>query len=109
MPLITEVLKENLILTLIILKNFQKIIYVSVENFPNFNDPWDMLKYQRNSSNKFLNNLDKNDYVIVSDVDEIPNPSKILEFINSDNNIGVFEQLMFYYNPTYLMKHLLLW
>lgn len=87
----------------------KKIIYVPVENFPNLNNPWDMLKYQRNSSNKFLDNLDKNDYVIVSDVDEIPNPSKILEFINSNNNIGVFEQLMFYYKLNILNETSPLW
>ena len=40
-----------------------------------------MLKHQRNSANKLLSELNENDYVIVSDVDEIPNPSKILEFV----------------------------
>ena len=75
----------------------KKIIYLPVDDFPNLKDPWSMLKHQRNSSNKFLKNLMKNDYVIISDVDEIPNPSKILEFVKTDYNIGVFEQLMFYY------------
>ena len=35
--------------------------------------------------------------MIVSDVDEIPNPKKINEFINSKSKFGVFEQLLFYY------------
>jgi len=74
-----------------------KIIYLPVDDFPNLNDPWSMLKHQRNSVNKYLKELNKNDYVIISDVDEIPNPSKILEFVNKDQDIGVFEQLMFYY------------
>jgi len=34
---------------------------------------------------------------MVSDVDEIPNPKKINEFIKSKSKFGVFEQLLFYY------------
>ena len=56
-----------------------------------------MLKHQRNSAMNYLNNINEDDYVLVSDVDEIPKPSKILDFINSKHTIGVFEQLMFYY------------
>ncbi len=74
-----------------------KIIYLPVDDFPDLNNPWSMLKHQRNSVNKYLKKLNKNDYVIISDVDEIPNPSKILEFVKKDQDIGVFEQLMFYY------------
>ena len=75
----------------------EKIIYLPVDDFPNLNDPWSMLKHQRNFANKYLKKLDKNDYVIISDVDEIPSPSKILEFVKKNYDIGVFEQLMFYY------------
>ncbi len=75
----------------------EKIIYLPVDDFPNLNDPWSMLKHQRNFANKYLKELDKNDYVIISDVDEIPSPSKILEFVKKKYDIGVFEQLMFYY------------
>tara|TARA_A100001035_G_C27729218_1_gene475930 strand:- start:122 stop:922 length:801 start_codon:yes stop_codon:yes gene_type:complete len=75
----------------------EKIIYLPVDDFPNLNDPWSMLKHQRNFANKYLKELDKNDYVIISDVDEIPSPSKILEFVKKNYDIGVFEQLMFYY------------
>ena len=83
------------------IENYQefskKIIYLPVDDFPNLNDPWSMLKHQRNFANKYLKKLDKNDYVIISDVDEIPSPSKILEFVKKNYDIGVFEQLMFYY------------
>jgi len=75
----------------------EKIIYLPVDDFPNLNDPWSMLKHQRNFANKYLKELDKNDYVIISDVDEIPSQSKILEFVKKNYDIGVFEQLMFYY------------
>ena len=74
-----------------------KIIYIPVNDFPNLNDPWNMLEYQRNYSMKEIDNFDDETYVIVSDVDEIPNPKKIDEFIASKSNLGVFEQLLFYY------------
>lgn len=78
-------------------KFLDKIIYIPVDNFPNLSDPWSMLRFQRNSSMKYLVNLMPEDYVIVSDVDEIPNPDAILNFIKKNKDIGVFEQLFFYY------------
>ena len=74
-----------------------KIVYLPVENFPNLKDPWKMLKYQRDYSMKEINKYDDDTYVLVSDIDEIPNPIKITEFINDNSKIGVFEQLFFYY------------
>ena len=74
-----------------------KIIYLPVENFPNLNDPWKMLEYQRNYSLNEIKKYDDNDYVIISDIDEIPNPEKIIDFTNRKLNLGVFEQLFFYY------------
>ena len=56
-----------------------------------------MLEYQRNYSMNEINNYDDNTYILVSDIDEIPNPEKINEFIKNDFNYGVFEQLFFYY------------
>ena len=61
-----------------------KIIYIPVDNFPNLSDPWKMLRFQRNSSMRYLGNLMPEDYVIVSDVDEIPNPDAILNFKNQN-------------------------
>ena len=74
-----------------------KIIYLPVDDFPNLSDPWNMLEYQRNYAMKEINNFKDETFVIVSDVDEIPNPTKINEFIKSKNKFGVFEQLLFYY------------
>ena len=74
-----------------------KIIYQPVYDFPDLENPWSMLEYQRNYSMKEIANFDDDTFVIVSDVDEIPNPKKINEFINSKSKFGVFEQLLFYY------------
>ena len=74
-----------------------KIIYLPVDNFPNLKNPWEMLEYQRNYSMHEIKNYDDDTFVLISDIDEIPNPKKINEFINSNSNYGVFEQLFFYY------------
>ena len=74
-----------------------KIIYLKVDDFPSLEDPWKMLRHQRNSSMKYIRELDPDDYVLISDVDEIPNPHKLEEFTNNKNEIGVFKQLFFYY------------
>ena len=83
------------------IKNFaqfsDKIIYIPIYNFPNLDDPWKMLEHQRNASLKYIKQFDPEDYVLVSDADEIPNPAKIIEFIESKKDIGVFKQLFFYY------------
>ena len=74
-----------------------KIIYLPVRNFPNLKNPWDMLQYQRNYSMKEIDKFDDDTYVLVSDIDEIPNPEKINEFLKGKSKFGVFEQLFFYY------------
>ena len=52
--------------------------------------------FQRENLKKGLENLDKEDLVIISDLDEIPN-LKNLDIDKVDNNIIIFQQKMFYY------------
>ena len=59
--------------------------------------------FQRENLKKGLKNLDKDDLVIISDLDEIPN----LENLNIDkinNNIIIFQQKMFYYKLNLLYE-----
>ena len=79
-----------------------KIIYFPVSDFENLKNPWSMLEHQRNYSMKAIENFDDDTYVIVSDVDEIPNPKKIQEFVIGKEKYGVFEQLFFYYKLNFL-------
>ena len=74
-----------------------KIIYIPVNDFPDLKDPWKMLQYQRDFCMKEINKYDEDTYVLVSDIDEIPNPKMIMEFVNGKSKIGAFEQLFFYY------------
>lgn len=60
--------------------------------------------FQRENLKKGLHNIDKDDLIIVSDLDEIPN----LENLNINklkNNIIIFQQKMFYYKLNLLYEN----
>jgi beta-1,4-mannosyl-glycoprotein beta-1,4-N-acetylglucosaminyltransferase len=83
----------------------KKIIYIKITQPPKSNDPW---INQSNQRNKLMGGIEKanlEDYIIYSDVDEIPNPLKIKEFINSHYKFGIFMQYLFYYKLNLLSKN----
>lgn len=58
-----------------------KIRYLLIDSYPfETNDPWVYENYQRNYLINGLNDADFSDWVIISDLDEIPNPSAISYF-----------------------------
>ena len=59
--------------------------------------------FQRENIKKGLKNLNNDDLVIVSDLDEIPN-LKNLNFDEVKNNIVIFQQKMFYYKLNLLYE-----
>jgi beta-1,4-mannosyl-glycoprotein beta-1,4-N-acetylglucosaminyltransferase len=68
------------------LKRFEKfkdkIIYIQNEDFIKSPNPWDMEKYQRNKLIDGLNSPNKvsdEDLIILSDLDEIPKASKVID------------------------------
>jgi beta-1,4-mannosyl-glycoprotein beta-1,4-N-acetylglucosaminyltransferase len=61
--------------------NFKKkIIYVPVEDMPDGDDPYLRENFQRNCILRGLKYSSDDDLIIISDLDEIPNPSKIHNF-----------------------------
>ena len=72
-----------------------KITYLVVDDFPKNLTNWQRENYQRNFIINGLHDVQEDDYIIISDVDEIPN----LENIDSikKNRYSVFEQKMHYY------------
>lgn len=82
-----------------------KIEHVVVDKFPGFfyrwrkPTPWDCSNFQKDQVALGLKNCLPDDVIIVSDVDEIPAPDKILEYKNV-SGIKVFEQIWsnFYFN-----------
>ena len=78
-------------------KNFkEKIIYIPITNMPEGDNPYLRENFQRNAINKGIKNAEDNDLIIVSDLDEIPNPKAIQNF-NTKMRFAAFKQLHFYY------------
>ena len=93
-----------------------KIIYIVVDNQPpnlhvindNDNDKKDTRgqklvlngykrdNYQRQMAQQILDKIDPDDWIIINDIDEIPNLKKI-NFKNIKNKLILFKQQMFYY------------
>ena len=74
----------------------KKIIYVPVEDMPDGDNPYLRENYQRNCISRGLTLAKDDDLILISDLDEIPDPKKFLEF-NKNMRFAVFKQLHFYY------------
>ena len=81
-------------------KKFEtKIDYIVIDDLPEivtkFKKHWHTAhardQFQRNSLVRGLKDCDENDLIMISDLDEIPNPKKIIEFTNKDK-YGCFVQ-----------------
>ena len=72
-----------------------KIIYIKVTDFPDGRDPYLRENHQRNSILKGLINSKDQDIIIISDLDEIPNPEVIKNF-KKEMRFAVFKQKHFY-------------
>ena len=78
-------------------KKFEhKIIYIPVEDLPDGKDPYKRENYQRNAISRGLAKATDDDLVIISDLDEIPNPNVIQNF-KKVMRFAVFKQNHYYY------------
>ena len=77
-------------------KKFEhKIKYLVIDKFPENMSSWDRENYQRNYINKGIQEFNEDDYIMISDVDEIPN---LKEIKNLDKyKFTVFQQKLFFY------------
>lgn len=79
-------------------KFLDKIIYIKVEDYPdNQGDLWEMENHQRNCIKRGLLSLDDKDIVMISDLDEIPNPNMFNIFNDSNFRMASFEQDFYSY------------
>ncbi len=89
--------KKNLNFRIEKFKEFEKkIIYIPVLDMPDGNNPYVRENFQRNAILRGLDNANEEDLIIISDLDEIPNPKKI-EIFDKKKRFAVFKQLHFYY------------
>ncbi|MDR0949124.1 MAG: hypothetical protein LBM69_06385 [Lachnospiraceae bacterium] len=61
-----------------------KIIHVCVDELPAGGNPWDMDYFQRNAIMRGLTKAKPDDIILLSDCDEIANPSTVLKLYNMD-------------------------
>ena len=74
----------------------EKIIYIPVDNMPDGDNPYVRENFQRNAISRGIEKAANEDFIIISDLDEIPNPKKIVSF-KTKMRFAVFKQLHFYY------------
>ena len=74
----------------------KKIIYIKVTDLPAGKNPWLRENFQRNCIERGLKKSKDEDLIIVSDLDEIPNPQAIKSF-NKNKRYAVFKQNHFFY------------
>jgi beta-1,4-mannosyl-glycoprotein beta-1,4-N-acetylglucosaminyltransferase len=82
------------------IKNFSKfknkIIYIPISDMPDGDNPYLRENFQRNCISRGLVNSSSDDLIIISDLDEIPNP-KIISKFKFNMKFAVFKQKHFYY------------
>jgi beta-1,4-mannosyl-glycoprotein beta-1,4-N-acetylglucosaminyltransferase len=76
-----------------------KIIYVKVEDLPDYSrdNIWIAENFQRNCIMRGLGKALSGDKIIVSDIDEIPNPCTVERYISSPEPVTMTQHLFYYY------------
>ena len=74
----------------------KKIIYIPVTDMPDGDNPYLRENFQRNAISRGLVKANNDDLIIISDLDEIPNP-KSFKLFKKRMKFAVFQQLHFYY------------
>ncbi len=85
-----------------------KIIYIPVEDLPDGDNPYLRENHQRNCILRGLNKAQIKDFIIISDLDEIPNPDAIKIF-TKEMKYAVFNQKHFYYKFNLQSKNFPYW
>lgn len=82
-----------------------KIEYIITDenNLPVFESAWQFENFQRDIMAESLKGCSDNDIIIISDLDEIPNPSKIIEY-NDKEGIKAFDLKHYNFYLNYLTK-----
>ena len=77
-------------------KFLPKITYLKIDFPDSINTPWGRDYYQKDQLAQELASLHEDDWVLMSDLDEIPTPSSVMA-AEKDDVITIFEQRLFHY------------
>ncbi len=83
-------------------KFLHRIVHIKVEDMPDSNDAWAREIHQRNCIMRGLRGCRSDDLVLLSDVDEIPNPGVLASFLQSK------KMTLRIYNSRFKIKNLAL-
>ncbi|MCL2400032.1 MAG: hypothetical protein FWC91_09885 [Defluviitaleaceae bacterium] len=78
-----------------------KIIHIKIKEYPATRDAWEMERYQRNQIALGIAQCSDNDIILISDLDEIPNPEAINRYKKIGNGVYNLKQLHFDYFLNY--------
>lgn len=76
-----------------------RIVYVKVEDLPDYSidDIWQAENFQRNCITRGLGDAETGDKIVISDIDEIPNPNIIIQNLDTPHVIIMTQKLFYYY------------
>ena len=77
-----------------------KIIYSVINKFPLSHSAWQNESYQRNYISKLLEGASSEDFILISDIDEIPDLMNI-NLSDYEQKLIVFQQRLFFYKLNY--------
>ena len=86
-------------------KYMDKIVHIKVETLP-YTGSWANENYNRELLMRGILTADPDDYIMVSDIDEIPNPVVLKDAVNKNLDFFVLQQKLFYYYVNCLQKQL---
>lgn len=80
-----------------------KIVYIKVEDMPQHPNTWVLENFQRNALTRGLTDVDANDVIVISDLDELLRPSTF-EFIRNDqqHKLWICRQPIFWSKINYV-------
>ena len=79
-----------------------KIIHIKINTYPETENAWDMQFYQRNQISRGITQCSADDIILISDLDEIPNPEVIKNYKQNGSGICRLKQLHYAYYLNYL-------
>lgn len=80
-------------------KYHDKIVHVIVDDMPETDNAWNREKHQRRCISRGFGEMNDSDIIIISDVDEIPNPG-LLQYVRKEglDRLYCLKQDLYYYN-----------
>jgi beta-1,4-mannosyl-glycoprotein beta-1,4-N-acetylglucosaminyltransferase len=75
----------------------KKIIHLVIDKFPENLSNWGKENFQRRYIGEGIKKCEKDDWIIISDIDEIPDPKSIQKLKNQESPVQFVQKLYYYY------------